>query len=387
MSIFNDPLIQKKLENLFTSGFSQGSFGGVKGDQIQFLFSWPPEVLDDSQYANPWSANHPQGLMSATENISKLVNPIPLLSKNFTPSPNSIESIYGNIILNASPVELTKEIASRTNTRVSTFQNTLNDKGLTSNRIQKKIDTKKDLMLSQERESLLELERKISLEIADNIISGKATSSTTNKSIKSLQGLRSQFSRNHEQAFARSFAATVRQLPLAKKSVPSTMLKELATEDNTPLIVNILHNANALFRTSAVSSVNNPNTSYHPSYITPYNFADLNASKSWPEVNTTLTDSYQNNIEVSFSYTRADIERPWFLGYIMTMNGWTINGQSPGWLSTGNTDNNPGIFPLLPVSFLLCRNIKISGPKSNYEANGLQIIARCCQITPKMSPD
>ncbi|GAB3646514.1 hypothetical protein GCM10028791_06860 [Echinicola sediminis] len=388
MALFEDPVIQKKLENLFVSGFSQGSFGGVEGKNIQFLFSWPPETLDDSQYANPWTANHPNGLMSSTENISRLVNPIPLFSKNFTPSSNSIEDVYGDLILSARPLDSSLEMVSASERRVSPFHTLQeNDKELAKNSIQKKINDKKDLLLSRERESLLELERKLSLDMAAKIISGNPASTIPESMKASLSDIRKKLSARHEKAVSRTYTARIRQHPKIKNKSTNLFLEESSNGDTVPLIVKVLHNANTLFGTTSVSSVNNPSTSYHPSYLTPYNFADKDMVKNWPVMDTVLKDSHQNNVKVSFSYTRADITRPWLLGYLLSMNGWAINGQSPGWLSNGNKDQNPGIFPLLPVSLLLCRNMKIIGSSTSYVVNGLQVIARCCQLTPKMAPD
>ncbi|UCS95630.1 hypothetical protein KZP23_11725 [Echinicola marina] len=381
MSIFNDTFFQKQLENLLISGFSQGTFNGTSGNEIQFLFSWPPEVLDDKQYINPWTANNPSGLMSSTENISRLVNPIPFINTHFTPSANTVEDVYGNLILSASITDQSSSDQS-TNQSFSTSEANLFSSRTIS---QAKTSSIKDkLSLNQERESIIELERKISLEIADNIISGNTSPKRIQSNQNTLRSLVKKLSPLQEEASSRFLSGSIKQINPTKKS---SLFRTPSFNKDLSIVGKSFYDARIQFDTTSLSSTLNPKTSYHPSYMIPNNFSDEAASKAWPSLSTTLKDSKQQDVKVSFSYTRADITRPWFMGYLMSMGGWTLKGQAPGWLSNGSKINNPGIFPLLTLSLLLCRNMKITGPNSNYESIGLQIIARCCQVTPKMAPD
>ncbi|WP_215222950.1 hypothetical protein [Echinicola shivajiensis] len=385
MSIFNDSFFQKQLENLLISGFSQGSFNGTSGNEIQFLFSWPPETLNEKEYNNPWTANNPNGLMSSTENISRLVNPIPFISNLFTPSANTVEDVYGNLILSANITDQSdgsNSIKKEVGQNFSAFQD-ISGAALTTVKPKTK-NIKDKLNLYQERESIIELERKISIDIANKIISGNPSRKTIQSNQTALQSLVKKLSPIHEEASASFLAGSIKQINSSQKS---SVPKENLSNSDLSLAGKTFYNAKNQFETTSLSSTINPTSTYHPSYIIPNNFADETADQEWPVLSTILKDSKQQDIKVSFSYTRADISRPWFMGYLMSMQGWSLNGQSPGWLSNGSKINNPGIFPLLTLSLLVCRNMKITGPNSNYEANGLQIIARCCQVTPKMAPD
>lgn len=386
MSIFNDTFFQKQLENLLISGFSQGSFNGTSGNDIQFLFSWPPEILNAKEYNNPWTANNPNGLMSSTENISRLVNPIPFISNQFTPSANTVEDVYGNLILSASIThqsDNSDSIKPEVSQNFSSFQG---NSDISSTAVKPKTTNIKDkLNLFQEREAIIELERKISIEIAQKIISGNPSKKTIQSNQTALQSLVKQLSPIHEEASARFLAGSINQINPSQN--PSLLKENNLSNPDLSIVGKSFYNAKNQFETTYLSSTINPKSTYHPSYVIPNNFADEVAAKEWPVLSTILKDSKQQDIKVSFSYTRADISRPWFMGYLMSMGGWTLDGQSPGWLSNGSKINNPGIFPLLTLSLLVCRNMRITGPNSNYEADGLQIIARCCQITPKMAPD
>lgn len=353
MAILEDKNTQRVLEALFKKGFAQSSFMGTNGENMKFLFSWPPEVLDESQYQNAWSVDNPCGLMSVVENISTLVNSIPCWQDTYFPSNNTVEGIYVNVILGARPVidgdsgvELYK---SESGTEVHQV------KGNTKGRLQ--------VIASIEKEKPDDdVERILSMESVQKILASIGGGVQNTESIDKVK------------------LGQKRLRPIA--SIGKSILK-----GNTHSVVRALADANALVKKHEVVRMDGSRSTYCPSSIRPANFASPEVTASWPAVSVRTKTDKGEEVSISMKYMRADIERPWMLDYLLSMDGWKIEGQKSGWLSTGDDAANDGIFPLLPVSFILCRDLQIKGENGNeFNVKGLQILARCCKVLPRMAP-
>ena len=72
-----------------------------------------------------------------------------------------------------------------------------------------------------------------------------------------------------------------------------------------------------------------------------------------------------SNVSISFSYGLCQIYRPWLLAELFAADGWYLPSEPKGTVSTGNIDDQVGatdqhLLPMLPSSFLVVRDIKIS---------------------------
>lgn len=56
---------------------------------------------------------------------------------------------------------------------------------------------------------------------------------------------------------------------------------------------------------------------------------------------------------VKFKYLEVVLDRPWLKFDIFSQAGWSIGGQDPGYLSSGDTDENAGVMPLITTSLLV----------------------------------
>jgi hypothetical protein len=68
-----------------------------------------------------------------------------------------------------------------------------------------------------------------------------------------------------------------------------------------------------------------------------------------------------HQLGTSFRYLRVNIERAWLNPRLFRLAGWSLGGIPAGTFSNGSTENNPGVFPLLPIGFVAVRDVKISG--------------------------
>lgn len=388
MSIIHDKKVQAELEEIFVSAFGMGSFDGTDGKDIKFLFSWPPEILNDEDYQNPWSSSNPKGLMSSVENISTLVDPIPAWNKSFLPSGSRIEEVYQIYILSARTASA-ESSASKKLLREAPIKSL----GQASNGISTDspgqpiikqmnfgaantdiIDAIEPIgtMTDEDREN----ERALSLEIANRIVenkTGKIQAINISDLQQKLSGIQlniKNFDINLETTEIASSASIVKSMPCSSSVVDS-----------------VISMANQLFSNTRKASLNNPSIIYHPSSIIPSNFASDEDAGDWASMNTEVKDENSNDVKISLKYTRADIVRPWLVNSILNLYGWKVDGINSGFLSNGDTQSNNGIFPFYPLSLILCRDLEITGQGGDsFSAKGLQIICRCCKVNPKLPP-
>jgi hypothetical protein len=83
--------------------------------------------------------------------------------------------------------------------------------------------------------------------------------------------------------------------------------------------------------------------------------------------------SDSSSLRLSFQVSRVEIYRPWFDFTLLSLSGWKVAGRAARAYSTGVINpNNHGIFPLVPTSFLVARNIQIT---ANWGHSDLQTIS------------
>jgi hypothetical protein len=119
-----------------------------------------------------------------------------------------------------------------------------------------------------------------------------------------------------------------------------------------------------------------------------------------------------DGFNISFKFCRVNIERPWLNLALLATKNWNIFGANIGEYSNGLAENNPGIFPLLPTSFILISKVLITanwsaedkvnlsnavafGPfdlrngsfnQNTLEIRGMQIIGCISKLTPQLAP-
>ncbi len=62
---------------------------------------------------------------------------------------------------------------------------------------------------------------------------------------------------------------------------------------------------------------------------------------------------------VRMNYLLVQFRRPWLNSMLFAAEGWYLSGQPEGWCSSGKTDVNPGVLPLLPTGMLLARDVSL----------------------------
>ena len=82
--------------------------------------------------------------------------------------------------------------------------------------------------------------------------------------------------------------------------------------------------------------------------------------------------STSSGFSIRFKYCRVNIERPWLNLTLLSLKNWYISGSGAGEYSTGSLDNNPGMFPLLPTSFIVVKDLSITANWSASDKTTIQ---------------
>jgi len=376
--------IQEAIWKSIFAGYKDASFSGVRGNALYFSQSWPVQTLKESDYQNQWEPSNPTGSMLASENISRLVDPIPMLKENYTPSGNEAERVYQLILETNQPVEDTLSIQSAALAGSNNMEKEIpawkwvdpvTPQG-------KKIRT---VVFEQYYMERLELEQKCANTEANfnaNRLQYDLSDPEEKKEWEQISG-----KLENELNIARENSR------MYEMKTPGEMRMKVMGADRVNPVIRAFNEAKDIFDKTAVASIIQPALSYHVSYISPANFADPNSAQFWPDVKIKLPDTRnpKRGMRVLFKFCRVDILRPWFILYPLEMNGWKIQGEPPGWLSNGQPQNNPGIFPLLPLAMIVARDLCVKGMGENagltfYEAKGIQILAWINRVIPFMPP-
>lgn len=119
-----------------------------------------------------------------------------------------------------------------------------------------------------------------------------------------------------------------------------------------------------------------------------------------------------NGFNISFKYCQVHLDREWLKLALLANPSWYMYGTAINEYSNGSNQNNPGMFPLLPLSFIVIRDLKITanwstedkrniadavafGPfdirnktfnQGSIISKGMQIIGYTSRVMPQLPP-
>ena len=356
---------------------------------------WPGQAIDARQYGNAWSPTNPTGTTAATENLSALVDSIPNLSNTYSKSGRRVEDTYQQVVtfghaklspgLDA-PGELNVALRKNVTNFADDFGPTPVIPAAIATEINERTETDvttpdgnviHTIVLSPDAKSEVELVRKHADQAA---------------LLRALNAIKERYPAAERPAIQAQVAeaeqSTAKALSLLqgvqskKTRLLNMSLSRSPSDGDPPSIDSAFYKARTMFEKSFSSSLKDPLLQYHPSYLSPEDWTDKQASEDWNVITIPIqVDSSRVNLSVTFS--RVDITRPWFLMSLFDLADWATN-QEAGSLSSGNAQNNPGSFSLLPLSMIVARGIRAvdSGGTALFQANGLQVLAWLNKLMP-----
>ena len=87
--------------------------------------------------------------------------------------------------------------------------------------------------------------------------------------------------------------------------------------------------------------------------------------------NSTSLDSRTNLRSVRMKYLLVQFRRPWLNLLLFESGGWYLSSQPQGFCSSGKTDENNGVLPLLPTGMLLAKDVSIQAEWSKKDQSFL----------------
>ncbi len=177
-----------------------------------------------------------------------------------------------------------------------------------------------------------------------------------------------------------------------------------------PMPVTAFEKNNKVLSSIKIQNINTENLMVKPNIYSAKQTIILNdlLIKDLPTQKSVGSDGFS----ISFKFCRVNIDRPWLNLALLSTKNWNIYGTNVGEYSSGTAENNTGIFPLLPTSFILISNVAITanwsatdkdnlsnavsfGPfdvrngsfnQNTLEIKGMQIIGCLSKLTPALAP-
>ena len=392
MSIDDKKMLQTMYDYIYDSLTVGPSIGGgpnsrASGRSNTFLtMDLPGTPVDVSQFANEWTPSNPDGTTVATENFARFIDIIPNLSAKHSASGNSLESVYGNEVLNANvnppPPDPVKQAA------FDQAYALLNVDGTDFDDMGRPITVKVD--------SPILSNYKKKLNAYDAAVTGYMTAF-----------LGYDLSKPADQR-AWSILSPRLQTPVTlawndfQASQPGRVEAALATigQDQASSLAKRFSDVRAQFNQTKLGSILQPGTTYHWAQAFPANWFASSAAQNFAQVTLTSnkyyasssshfsswggsagvsfglfsiggsagssrtqknTSSDTSNLQISFRMARVELRRPWFDPLLLSLGGWSVHGRQRAAYSdgTGNGTNH-GVFPLYPTSFIVTRDVQIS---------------------------
>ncbi len=370
-----------------------GMQGGSEEDQKFPILDWRGTVIDKSALQNAWSLKNPNGSQEAAKYYSELVDSIPSVSAIYEPNGNTVSQIYEQV-LNAqvvppAPDPVAEQRYKSAHDFLYTAVPNLDEDGLPvkPNNPEGKPTT------IDEQSQVLKNYRSKEKAYGDAVQAFMAAYSQydmsnpkdqrtwallaptlqrpLNDAWNDMQGAQAA---KIENAFATLSQAADNQVAMAFMNAKRNFAgwRRGNPEDPNALFLPSFANPGNWYTDQAsgwtsISFSSNKIVLNQSSSFTKYGggggfslgFFSIGGGGGHSEQKAHL-DSETSNLTVSFEFMRVDIRRPWLDFQLFGLKGWRSFGRDPGSYSNGTFTTNHGAFPLLPTSFIVARNVKIS---------------------------
>ncbi|WP_434390281.1 hypothetical protein [Melittangium boletus] len=323
--------------------------------------SIPGLPLDPTEFANPWTPLNPGGNPVTAENFAALVDAVPEVSTVYTPSGQSIEALYGQLVQANTPATPPLPMSASRGRLLQTLVETpASLRAL-------------DLRTAHEEAVTRYMSRLLQVDMNDPAEKQRWEASSAD--------LKAQL-----QVTAQALKA---------EGAVSAVGSGQAEGQNTSVAA-LFSTARLNFELSTLGSMWGPGFTWHMTLAQPQNWftpeasffeVDLRTRRTLPlrgpgrippftartPLNTGLW-GYQAqgrllrrpvaleslDLRVQFKFARVALRRPWLDASLFSLGGWAMAGRPRLALSTGSLTGNTGIFPLLPTALIVARELRIS---------------------------
>lgn len=359
MSIDQASLIQSVYDNIFSTFVKPPNTGqpNVRSSEMFLTLEWPGQQLDASQYQNPWSPQNPNGSQFATEMFSALIDAIPLLDSIYIDSGVTVEEMY-EFVLGATAVSLpagpTGEIPiNPVNTTLANAQQIYE---------QTKLASAIYPALSYHGSSATPgnwYDEAASKAWTTVTINSNQITKSANSPFVRMGGL------NRVNDGVWKLPITVNP-PIFKPDIVKAVINPAIKTPDILVNPSVLRPIARRLQTTLAKAVSPavsavlPGQKISPNPVLIQRIRpELLDKIRLPILKDQTLDQETKDLQISFRCCRVNFNRPWMLKSLLELSGWTLPGQAAGSLSSGTLENNPGIFPLLPIGFIAIRDLRI----------------------------
>jgi hypothetical protein len=384
------------VQSIYSAIFSGVGSSGASDANTYLTLEWPGLPVSAAEYGNPWSASNMGGNAQAEENFSVLVDTVPNLSPVYEPSGVGVESVYSMILMadvgsaTPSPAISQQFATAQQNFANSAIGGASNPASLYHPSYSLPADWTNPSDAGW---------TKISVSLGTSpVTTGPTTQRVTDAVNKALL----------TQGSSIGWRSAVVNLPAVKK-IGVTVLPTMPPK---PILAETLKNAGTVKPMAAMAAVKAPlgtpamaarpavsanmqaslnrmaqvrtvnqilskpavtNRALAPGLV---NRLQLNIGNSAPPthflrpigVEPVVSQPVQSkpvtssSLKLTMSCQRVTIRRDWMNPLLLQLGDWSIDGVPAGTLSTGTTDSsNTGPFALLPMTFIVVRDVSITG--------------------------
>jgi hypothetical protein len=197
--------------------------------------------------------------------------------------------------------------------------------------------------------------------------------------------------------------------PTSTEGLYGNIINGADVPGNSPFTQQVIASAQRVFQQYGLANLGASPGVWHPVYASPYDWYDVTKSNRFQRITmdmssggpsltgfTTLPGSSDGEAlnwrigdnpataqktaldpgtkvnQISFLALRVDLARPWLLYELFQTRGWYLSGQPAGIISSGQTDQNNGMMPLIATGLIVGYNLAVTAQWQGRDQQVLQ---------------
>lgn len=396
---------QQVLSTLYSRLFDAITFSPTAGQpssfdkKTTFLQFAMNEAINPADFANPATPVNPNGSLNAAEVFANMVDSVPAIQADYTPTANLVSEVYPNIVNGANTSE---KIDPEQQKIYDQAYNYLNTSTTLTDFTGKKVTTYGPSQIAQTYQTNLTAyiaavsayrTAYLGYDLSDPKqqrqwqANEPLLSNAVNQTYNTWRNQGAAQVEQAQAALASSINSSVQNAIRDAQQAVAAQNQMASSVGGAPWFMTYAMPTNwadesAVANLSALTlDSSNLNTSADSTYTS------YGGGASWGGGLWSVGGSYDHNEGATHSHMDANhlklsakigvvrIFRPWLHEFIFRMNGWFIDSTDKGGISQGTLANNEnGLLPLIPTAFVFARDVQISGDfssedKSHFESS------------------
>lgn len=397
MPVNEQKIMQAIYDNLFSAFTSPPT--GINGsaisqkDHTYLTLNWPGQPIAPADYSGPYDVATKKGKMNSVENFSRLVDDIQSLYPITSPLGRKISDVYASVVNANVPMPPVSEQDEAAYNKANKVLN-LELQALDDN--EEPLKDSDGKLVKTYVDSPLYKNYKRKVVARDNAMLAFITRYQEFDMSKP----------EDQRKWAMMGPTLLSAVTMAQDDLQGAQQKKIEdavaalAQSSRNQVGQVFSNAQKQFSNMRLTSGDGLNE-FRPSYAIPSNWYDTEADNTWTSIKVDSKSlkteehsdfskfsignnsdyglwsfgasvnkdaenktkhSLAENLTVSFDFLRVTISRPWMNALLFNLGGWSIpQSKGIGSISNGTREQAGPDMPLLTTSFIVARNVKITG--------------------------